>query len=839
MTSPKRVLIRFAVLAAAMVAVAALGPAVARADGLIVVDCPPIVIYPADIPPAPTNGPLAVPPILTRVPPTVIAPRRDCPNYLSVKNHNVTVTIDDQVVRTRVDQTFVNDSGYQLEGTYVFPLPSDASISDFAMWVDGQRLEGQVLDSNQARQTYEDIVRRQRDPALLEYAGQNAFRASIFPIAPHGDKRVEIEYSQILKAQNGLVRYVYPLDTEKFSPTPIGNVSIDVTLKSRAGLKAIYSPTHDVSITRNGEHAATVSYEASQVTPDRDFVLYYSVSEDSIGLNLLSFKAGGDDGFFVMLVAPKVQIDAAQVVSRDVVLVLDTSGSMQGQKIAQAKSALNFVLDHLNPGDRFDIVAFNSTTRTFASSLRGLSSLNDARDFVASLRAEGSTNINRALLEALSTVDPSRPTAVLFLTDGLPTTGETDTQRIIGNVTRAAGNNVRLFAFGVGNDVNTSLLDTLSERLKGASDYVRPDERIDEIVSTFYAQVSTPVLSDISVDWGGIPVSDVFPYPLPDLFAGSQLVIAGRYQRGGAATITLKGVVNGQTQAFRYPDVTFSSSDERDRGATATDFVPRLWATRKIGYLLSQVRLDGESKEAVDEVVSLAVRYGIVTPYTSFLVDDRSDVLTESGRNDAAQDLLKSFAPSAMPTSGASAVQQSLQQSQLRGAGAPPAVAPQPAAPGSPNAAPAVQTVGDKTFLLRGGIWSDTQFDAEKMNAQAIAFGSDAYFALLRNHPEWAGYMALGTHVIFVADGSAFEIADDGSGATDAAAVPTPALGSPTPDLGGLHTNSAGSQTYSANGSGEPQSYSDLLGPAVVGGALGLGGIGLACAVALVALRRR
>ena len=808
----------------------------ARADGLVYVECPPIVFSPGG-----TAVPLSAPttiweltptPASLKLPPVTMVPprppiRRDCASYLAVKNHNVTVTIDNQVARTHVDETFLNDSAYALEGTYIFPLPDDATISDFAMWVDGKRLEGQVLDKNQARQIYEDIVRRQRDPALLEYIGRNAFQARLFPIPPQSTKRVEIEYSQILKADNGLVRYVYPLNTEKFSPKPLASVSVNVSIKSNAALRAIYSPSHNVSVSRDGDFAAKVGYEDANVKPDRDFVLYYSVTQDDIGLNLLSYKSGSDEGFFVMLVAPKVEVDTSQVIAKDVILVLDVSGSMQGAKIAQAKNALNYVLDHLNSNDRFNIISFSTGTRAYASSLQPASQRDDARNFVARLTAEGSTDINRALLEAIGDADPTRPAIVIFLTDGLPTTGEINSQKIIANVTSAApaSRNVRLFTFGVGNDVNTILLDSLAEKLRGASAYVRPNEKIDEIVSAFYTKVSTPVLSDVSVDWGGVSVSDVYPYPLPDLFAGTQLVVAGRYRNGGPTTITLKGTVNGVPQSFRYSDVSFRTSG-------GDDSIPRLWATRKIGYLLNQIRLNGESKEVVNEIVTLAVRYGIVTPYTSFLVDEQQDVLTDAGRGGAAQEMQKALAPTAMPTSGAAAVQQSQQQNQLRGASVAPTAAPRSVEDGRSSVS--IQTIGDKTFLLRDGVWTDTQFDPSKMTTKKIEFDSDAYFALVANNPDWGKYLALGARVIVVLNGTPYEITNNGSGASDASAAPT-ALPMPL-SSGGLPTPVAARVTNEV--APEPGSAPDM--PLLAGvGLLGLGLVGSAVVVAVIALRRK
>lgn len=814
------------------------------ADGLIYVQCPPLP-FPQDQGPGGISP--NVPPVMTPRP--IMPPvRRDCATYLTVKNHNVTVTIDNQVARTHVDETFTNDSLYALEGTYIFPLPDDATISDFAMWMDGKKVEGRVLDKTQARQIYEDIVRRQRDPALLEYVGRNAFQASIFPIPPKTDKRVEIEYSQVLKAEQGLVRYVYPLNTEKFSPQPLKNVSVNVSVKSNAAIKAIYSPSHNVSVTRDGNYAAKVGYEDSNVKPDRDFILYYSVTQDDIGLNLLSYKSGSEDGFFMMLVAPSINVNTYRVVDKDVILVLDVSGSMQGSKIAQAKNALNYVLDHLNSGDRFNVISFSTGVNSYASSLQPASRREDARNFVSRMVAEGSTDINRALLEAMNMPSNDRPAIVIFLTDGLPTTGETNSQKIIANVTGAAPKNVRLFTFGVGDDVNTILLDSLADKLRGASGYVRPTEKIDEIVSAFYAKVSTPVLSDISVDYGGITVNDVYPYPMPDLFIGTQLLITGRYRSGGPTTITLKGTVNGVPQSFKYSDVTFRTSGGEDS-------IPRLWATRKIGYLLNEIRLRGESKEIVNEIVTLAVRYGIVTPYTSFLVDERVDVLTQSGRSSAASSYASSMAPSS--SSGAKAVDQSQLQNQLRGAVAP---APMPTAvaassssraggPVSPQAAAApivpIQALGDKTFLLRNSVWTDSQFDPSKMTTKKIEFGSDAYFALTTSNPELGKYLALGSRVIVVIDGVAYEITDTGVGATspDTSSLPKPAISTAisTDVIRALPAATPAAQPIPRTSSTASSAQTAFQNIELVagGGVLVLGAIGVGIALAVITMRRK
>jgi Ca-activated chloride channel family protein len=535
---------------------------------------------------------------------------------------------------------------------------------------------------------------------------------------------------------------VYPLSTEKFSPEPLGSVSVNVDLKSPQELKAIYSPTHTVSVTRNGDLMANISYEDANVKPDRDFVLYYSVSADDIGATLLTYNPDKDgDGFFLLLVSPKVEVQATEVVEKDVILVLDSSGSMEGEKIVQGRDALKYVLEQLKPQDRFKVVSFATSILTYANDLRPASERGDAIRWVENIVASGGTDINRALLEALDDVDAERPTILIFVTDGLPTVGEVDSDRILENVKREAPDNVRLFTFGVGYDVNTYLLDSLGERHRGTSAYVQPGENIQETVSGFYAKVSTPVLSDVKIDFGDVETFDIYPFPLPDLFAGTQLVIAGRYKKGGPANITLTGNVNNKPQVFEYEDFTFAQEG-------GDEFIAPLWATRKIGYLLAQIRLHGENREAVDEIVELAIRYGIVTPYTSFLIEENSDVLTEAGRTSAGGAVQQNApSPTSAPASGADAVQRSQANSALQEA---------EKAPTTDDGK--VKHVGDKAFLLQNGTWTDTTFEPEKMTTTKIEFGSTEYFELLKEHPDWNKYVAVGEKVIFVVDGTAYEV---------------------------------------------------------------------------------
>ena len=711
-----------ALLAAALTALAVLliTPSPARADGIIIPDPPP----------GPEPLPLAE-------------------SWLTIRYHHVNVTIEDQVAVTRVEQEFLNEHEWECEGVYIFPLPEGAAVSKFVMWVDGEPVEGQILEADEARAIYEEIVRRRRDPALLEYVGRDAIQARIYPIPPGESRKIELEYSQALPIEDGMLHYVYPLDTEKFSARPLEEVSLHAEIKSQDAMHALYSPTHQdrVYIERDGDYYATVGYEESDVLPDQDFELVYTVSQEDVGLNLLSYRESTEeDGFFLLLVAPTVEVE--RIVPRDVILVLDTSGSMEGEKMEQAKEALSYVLEHLNAEDRFNVIAFSTGLQQYALGLRPASEAKEAAAWVKRLEAIGGTNINQALLEAMAQISSAtgaeRPTVLIFLTDGLPTEGVTEIEQILSNVEASVPGNARLFPFGVGDDVNTILLDTLAEQTRGDASYVRPHEQINEEVSSLYAKIKTPVLTDIELDFGDVLVEDIYPSSLPDLFAGTQLILTGRYRGSGATFIRLTGEVNKERQEFIYEGSFHASSGETD---TSAYFIPRLWATRKIGHLLTQIRLHGEREEWVDAVVELSVRYGIITPYTSFLIEEEN-ILTEEGRDGAAEEYMAAPEPSAV---GEQAVDKAEEEGDMRGAES--VTAPE-------WAAQVVRHVGSKTFVLQDGVWIDTAFDPSRMNAAQVGFGSQGYFDLLASRPEWGDYLALGERVIFVADGTAYEVVE-------------------------------------------------------------------------------
>jgi Ca-activated chloride channel family protein len=666
---------------------------------------------------------------------------------LAIEYHRVDVTIEDQIAVTHVDQVFRNENDWTVEGTYVFPLPQGAAVTEFTLWIDGEPVKGEVLTREEARRTYEEIVRSMRDPALLEYLDRGAVQASIFPILPGDTRRIELEYSQVLEADNGLIHYRYPLNTEKFSTKPLEDVRVSVSVESPHPVRAIYSPSHSIAIDRDGDYEFSVGYEDNDVTPDKDFDLYYSIADEDIGLNLVTYRdLEGDDssGFFLLLVAPSVEVDPDRTIAKDVFVVLDRSGSMEGEKFRQAQDAAHFVLDHLNREDRFNIITFSTGLRTFAHRLQSVSQVDEAKRWVDSLSAAGSTDINLALLEAAAQVERGRSTIVIFLTDGLPTEGETESADILENLRRAAPDNMRLFAFGVGYDVDTFLLDSLAKEQHGATTYVSPGQAIDEAVSGFYAKVSSPVLTDIELDFGDVVTFDIYPDPLPDLFAGSQLVLVGRYRSPDLTTITLSGSVEGREQSFEYPEQSF-------RRSGGQEFLPRLWATRKIGALLNMVRLQGPEKELVDQIVKLSIRYGIVTPYTSYLVTE-PHALGAEAQEDIVDFAFEEMLSAPTIVSGESAVQRAADEGEFSKAEVP--IGP------SGEALNVVRIAGAQTFRLIDGIWMDTRFDPESMETIKVPFLSDDYFALADARRDLAAAFALGQRVIALADGEAYEIVE-------------------------------------------------------------------------------
>ncbi len=686
-------------------------------------------------------------------------PRPDIkPLYLECKSQHVETVIVDQVAKTTVTTELHNPHRQAVEGTFLFPVPAGASVSDFSYWIGDKEMKGELLDRDKARKIYEDIVRKMRDPALLEYDGDQLFKASIFPIPAGGDARTKLQFTQVLKAENGLVRFLHAVKLGRTTPNR-GELIVDVKISSSVPIKSVYSPTHKVDITRKSDREVRAGLELQNTDFNADFELLYGLGEKDFGVNVLTYRPVGEAGYFMLLLAPKQQWAEQEIEGKDVVFTLDTSGSMSGEKIEQAKKAFTYCLNSLKPRDRFGLLTFATETRLFEDKLlpADADNIKRAKEFVGQIGAAGSTALNDSLLQSVDLFGKpgDRPRMIIFLTDGLPTAGERNIDQIVKNVAKANNTEAsddaeervsRVFVFGVGDDVNTHLLDKIAEGNGGSSNYVRPGEDIEEAVSSLYAKMSHPVLSNVTLKLDEAKPFQVYPQKLPDLFVGSQLVVTGRYEGRGRSNIILSGMAGGKQTVYEY-------TGEFPRETEENVFVARVWAGRRIGYLLDQVRLNGEEKELKDEIVKLAMKYGIVTPYTSYLVQEDKEL----SRN----------APLAQRAFGGAAAAPAMPGAIGAAGPAPTAAVPADAlkaavGAGAVHAAQSTQAlryatqqeaqyqgyqqVAQRTFYQDGEMWVDTTWQKDARTLQVKAF-SQAYFDLLRARPDLAPYLALGEKV--------------------------------------------------------------------------------------------
>jgi Ca-activated chloride channel family protein len=539
---------------------------------------------------------------------------------LAMLRHRVAVTIDEQVAVTRVEQTFRNHTDRALEAVYVFPVPKGASVTALSMWVDGKEMTAELIEAGKARDIYTSIVRRTQDPALLEYTTNGLMRLRVFPIPPKSDQRISLRFTSVAPRELDIIEYTYPLKTDGKATRTLEEFSLELTLKSEHAIQNIYSPTHAVAVDRSSDREARVVFRQQQALLDKDFHLLYSLGRKDIGLTMLTYRPIKDaEGHFMLMLSPRTDLSKEQTVARDFVFLLDTSGSMAGEKMEQARKALIQCVNGLGAEDRFALMNFSTAVHYYETGLVDASKEQRERAirWVKELRATGGTAINDALLAALDLrpKEEGRPFTIVFFTDGEPTVGEVNPEAILKNVMARNTANTRIFTFGVGDDVHATLLDQLAERTRAASSYVRPHEDIEVKTSALWNKISQPVLVDLKLTTSkNILLNDMYPTRLPDLFHGGQLLVLGKYKGDGKATITLEGSVGTARRTYTFEvDLPASTGEERS-------FVENLWARRKIGFLLDQIRANGEKKELKDEVIAIARRHGIATPYTSYLI---------------------------------------------------------------------------------------------------------------------------------------------------------------------------------------------------------------------------
>ncbi len=550
--------------------------------------------------------------------------------YRQPLSSHVTVTIKDKIATTLLEQRFQNKLDQEVSATYVAPVPDGATVTGFAELVDGKWVEANIKAKEQAQQDYATAVKGGNDAAIASASTQipagpgvdpsMTFQIQVF-LPPNAERSVRLTYTQVLTGEVGLTRYSYPLSSTALTDERVGDLQVDVKISDSGEIRAVYSPSHrdDVEVTRADKNNAELLYKAQDVSPAQNFDVIYTQSADKFGLNLASYRdADSEDGFFILVTSPQLDAKKDDVIAKDFVFVLDVSGSMQGAKAEQAKAALNKMLDALNPNDRFTVLTFSSGVTPFSPTLVSLDRKAEAQQWVKNFPVEGGTNINDALLTTLDTADksqPERPHIIVFLTDGQPTVGTTDVQAILENVRAALHPQSRIYTVGVG-DVNKGLLDSLAQDNRGTALYLDTTQDLTKPLGAFYAAIDNPVLVDLALDFGGADVYDVYPNPIPDMFLGGQVVVTGRYRKGGPTTVTLTGNINGQKYNSTYKDIKFI---DKAADAKPYSFVPRLWAQRKVDALMAQLATGGTDPKIVDQVRELGLKYNIITPYTSFV----------------------------------------------------------------------------------------------------------------------------------------------------------------------------------------------------------------------------
>jgi len=695
------------------------------------------------------------------------------PDYLAVRYHHVTVRIEDGHAVTRVQQEVYNPYDLQVEVRYLFPLPPEAILSGFWAVVDGQRQQVARQDAAATNAALYPMVAQRRDPSLLQYADWESLAIDLV-VPPGGSRQMTLEYEEVLAPSGGLYGYRYVLSTERYSARPLEEVSLTVDLHSSSGLASVYSSTHDVTTERLGPGRARVTWKAQFIRPTEDFQLFFAPAEEGFGGGLLTGQRNGHD-HFLFLFSPEIETPRNSYLPKDIVFVMDRSGSMDGEKIEQVRSGLHFILSQLGEYDRFSIITFDDRAAVFEPILQPVEywTLQAARRYVDQVSAGGWTDLDLALQTGLEILRRSEEREasrmVVFLTDGLPTAGATDEELIAGHVHAAnARTQARLHVFGVGYDVNTHLLDRLAAENGGTVTYVQPDDDLESALTGFYGRIAHPVLTDVEVEFDGLEATELYPQALPDFFQGSSLLLAGRYRAtGDTATVRVHGRAGKDRREYAY---TFDLEQAGGR-----DFVPRLWATRRVGALLDQVRVEGETQALVDEIRELGLSYGLVTPYTTFVIEGQTDGAA-SAENMAlygSAELNQAWGRTTVQARVQNqAYQQAAQANLASGANVVNKGQQSLAQVGSQNVDLSLlqgQKAPSEPITLE---WIERNVGIDRN----VEFGSKEYFALA-DDPEARPFLQSGPNVVFTYQGQVVSVQDSGDtghpyvGATDPANV--------------------------------------------------------------------
>ena len=613
---------------------------------------------------------------------------------MEIVEHDVRVTINNGIAVTRVTQVFHNKEARPVEALYTFPVPKGASVANFSMWIGGKEMVGEVVEKERAREIYNSYKPKKRDPGLLEQVDYRTFEMRVFPVAPNGDQRVQIVYYQELDTDHDWFTYVYPLATvtrrEADSRTS-GKFAISVEAKSAVPLAALESPSHGEQfvVARHTPEYMQASLESRGGRLDRDVVVAGRLARPRTGLDLVTSKLPGEDGFFQLTLTAGEDFGKLDS-GADYVFVLDSSGSMADDgKLVISRESTEAFLRALGAEDRFEVIAFNVQPNPLFSGLQKVSTqaVERAGQFLAGQTPRGGTVLNTAITTAYKYGDPDRALNVVILSDGLTESGE---RQELLRLIAARPRHARVFCVGVGNDVNRPLLEQLAEESGGLAAFLSRGDNFERQAQAFRRKLTRPAASNLKIEIKGASVYDLEPAVLPDLYFGSPVRLYGRYKGGGKAQVEVSAEVRGQPFRQRAE----LELPAEDRGNPE---IERMWAWKRVDRLLKLADRSGARAEAKGEIVALGEGYSIVTEFTSFLVlendaeyqrwkIDRRN-LDRTGRDRAAQEKrqaeLDALRAKATAELGPQAVERAQEQ-------APAAQAPSAAPAASPaNSAPA------------------------------------------------------------------------------------------------------------------------------------------------------
>jgi len=697
------------------------------------------------------------------LPPDFPHPHRPVDLPLELRQLHVDVRIENQLAITKVEHRFYNPGRAWKEGRFYYALPRGAQIRQFKMIINGKLTGAELLEAKEAAKIYEDIVRKMRDPALLEAMGSGLIQARVFPIEARSEKVITLEYQELLTSEDGLSSYVFPIKPGNSGAYTDTNFVLNLDLHSPSPLKTIWSPSHKLDVHKESARHAKASFEAKNHRAFRDFELLYSHNRKPVGIDVLTHT--DRHGNYVLFNLTPPFPDPTEKPPIDLILILDTSGSMAGEKIDQAKAALIHCLNQLDRLDRFAIVRFSTGAEAFATDFKNgdPDTKRQAKKFVESFEALGGTNI-QAAFEIAAQYEPEgrRPQVTLFLTDGKPTIGERDNDALLQKISNLSQ---RIFPVGIGAEINTHLLDRIAEKTRGRRTYVRSDEDLEFKISRLFSKIQAPLLTDLELRVRGVRIQQTTPNELPDLYQGGSLLVMGTYTGQGQATIELSGNLQGTRKTYRsnhhFPKTSFKH-----------DFIPQLWARRRVGFLLDQIRLFGESDEIKQEIVRLAKRYGLLTPYTSYLIlEDKADqdvAVNPSPRrqmvqpaSESEQRQLRRYTDALREESGRDSVSASRAIQEMAEADAVVAkkqVGSGEALPG--NLGPEkIEIRAGRAFYLRDGIWTDSDWqEVSDQKVTEMTYGSETYFQFLKSNPELRAILALGQRIHFHYKGKNYRI---------------------------------------------------------------------------------